>query len=201
MAKINSTQITFVDITDSRKLDVYISSNLPTTQIRNSNTGAYSPDWSVTNLRLIPDVYLDSKKITPESIQWYSQVGTTETELNTNLTLTVATNVLSNNPIITYKCKVTYQNIEAFREITFMRADTGRDGSNGVDGTGVTILGSYNTLTELQAAHPTGNAGDAYIVDGDLYVWAVDDAMWENVGNIQGPPGADGRDAKNIVLC
>ena len=62
----------------------------------------------------------------------------------------------------------------------------------GSDGTSVNILGSYNTLEELETAHPTGNVGDAYIVQGDMYVWCVDSNSWENVGNIQGPTGADG---------
>lgn len=58
----------------------------------------------------------------------------------------------------------------------------------GTDGTSVTILGSYNTLAELQAAHPTGSLGDAYIVSGDLYVWTG--SAWSNVGQIQGPAGS-----------
>lgn len=63
-------------------------------------------------------------------------------------------------------------------------------GTYGVDGTSVTILGSYNTLAELQAAHPTGSLGDAYMVSGDLYVW--NGSAWENVGQIQGPEGPQG---------
>ena len=133
MAKIDSNQITFVDITDTRKLDIYISSNLPTTQIYNSNTETYSPDWSKINLQLTADVYLDSKEITPKTIKWYTRVGTTETLVSSNSTLTISTNVLSNNPIITYVCRVEYQGIQAFREITFMRADTGVNGSDGAD--------------------------------------------------------------------
>lgn len=62
----------------------------------------------------------------------------------------------------------------------------------GSDGTSVNILGSYDTLEELQAAHPTGNVGDAYIIQGNMYVWCLDTNSWENVGNIQGPTGADG---------
>lgn len=64
-------------------------------------------------------------------------------------------------------------------------------GTYGVDGTSVTILGSYNSLAELQTAHPTGNLGDAYMVAGDLYVW--NGSSWENVGQIQGPQGAPGQ--------
>jgi hypothetical protein len=44
----------------------------------------------------------------------------------------------------------------------------------------------------LQTAHPTGNAGDGYLVDGDLYVWDAIGEEWDNVGNIQGPTGPQG---------
>lgn len=200
MAKINSNQVAFVDLTENRKLDVYINSNLPITQIKNSNLDTYTPDWSVTNLQLRADIYLNSSEVAPKTIEWYAKINQTETLVSTTPYLTITTNVLSDNPIVTYICKATYQNLESQSQITFSRIDTGLDGTNGVDGTGVTILGSYNTLDELQTAHPTGEAGDSYIVDGDLYVWAADNAQWENVGNIQGPAGADGKDAKNIIL-
>ena len=45
--------------------------------------------------------------------------------------------------------------------------------SNGKDGTGVNILGSYDTFDELVAAHPTGAPGDAYLIYGQLYVWSA----------------------------
>lgn len=64
---------------------------------------------------------------------------------------------------------------------------SGRDGTNG---TSVTIKGSYNTYAELIAAHPTGSDGDAYMVGTDLYVW--NGSAWEDVGQIQGPPGTNG---------
>lgn len=63
-------------------------------------------------------------------------------------------------------------------------------GAKGSDGTSVSILGSYDSLAELEAAHPTGNVGDAYMVSGDLYVW--NGTEWENVGQIQGPQGPTG---------
>ena len=63
-------------------------------------------------------------------------------------------------------------------------------GRDGVDGTSVTILGSYSTLADLQAAHPTGSAGDSYMVGADLYVW--NGSAWEDVGQIQGPQGPQG---------
>lgn len=197
---IRSGSLTFLDVTDDRKLEVYIASNQPTVQIFNSNKNTYSPNWETTSLILTPDVFLDSKEITDESsieFKWYKKIGseTTETEIATTKTLTISTNVMSSNsPIITYICAVIYQGITAREQITYNLSETGKDGS---DGTSVNILGSYNSLSELQAAHPTGNSGDAYIINGNLYVWSTDDSMWVNVGNIQGPAGES---AKNITL-
>ena len=68
----------------------------------------------------------------------------------------------------------------------------GPKGDDGKDGTGVTILGSYSTVTELNVAHPAGNPGDAYMVDGDLYVWSMTVNVWLNVGSIRGPKGDKG---------
>lgn len=65
-------------------------------------------------------------------------------------------------------------------------------GTYGTDGTSVTILGSYNTLAELEAAHPTGNVGDSYMVAGDLYIWDATEMEWSDVGRIQGPEGPQG---------
>lgn len=71
--------------------------------------------------------------------------------------------------------------------------------SCGKDGTGVTILGSYDSEDALNAAHPTGNAGESYLIDGYLYVWSASETKWKNVGKIQGPAGANGTDGKTPV--
>lgn len=70
-------------------------------------------------------------------------------------------------------------------------------GATGATGTSVTILGSYNTYAELIAAHPTGNAGDGYLVAGYLYVW--NGSQWQNVGQIKGDTGATGKGISSIV--
>ena len=75
------------------------------------------------------------------------------------------------------------------------------DGADGKDGTSVTILGSYSTEAELLAAHPNGNAGDGYLVAGDLYVWSVSTSAWQNVGSIQGPAGKDGTDGVSPIIA
>ena len=74
---------------------------------------------------------------------------------------------------------------------------TGATGTAGADGTGVSILGSYATLSALQAAHPSGQTGDAYLINGELYVWTG--SSWTNVGSIQGPTGSTGPTGASIT--
>lgn len=69
---------------------------------------------------------------------------------------------------------------------------TGPQGEPGKDGTGVTIKGSYESEEALKAAHPTGTAGDAYLVNGNLYVWSETASDWNDVGEIKGPKGDKG---------
>lgn len=205
----HSSTVTFLDRTDERKLEVYISSNNPTVQIYNNNTDEYTPDWSVTNLKLTATIYLDSTQVTPTTVQWYTRIGTTETLVGSTASLTVSTNVLSTNPIITYICRATYQNVNAVKEITFARTDTGK---NGKDGTSVNIKGTatsvseisntdYYTITYSGSDVSSAQLNDAYMYNGDLYV-CVDSRdgvdYFINVGRIQGPRGED---AKNIIVA
>lgn len=83
----------------------------------------------------------------------------------------------------------------------------GPQGAPGIDGTSFVVLGRYATVAALEAAHPDGNAGEAWTVgsaeENDIYLWNVDTREWQNIGHIQGPPGPagtpgkDGRDGKS----
>ncbi len=77
----------------------------------------------------------------------------------------------------------------------------GPQGEPGADGTGVTILDAYATEEELRAAHPTGQPADAYLVDGDLYVWSAQENDWLNAGTIQGPAGPAGPQGPNQLTA
>ena len=50
------------------------------------------------------------------------------------------------------------------------KGEKGDKGDPGKDGTGVTIKGSYDSEVDLKSDHPTGVVGDAYLVNGNLYV-------------------------------
>lgn len=62
-------------------------------------------------------------------------------------------------------------------------------GSKGADGTSITIKGTLSDTSKLPA---TGTERDAYIINGDLYVW--NGSKWENVGQIKGEKGDKGDD-------
>ena len=65
-------------------------------------------------------------------------------------------------------------------EIGTVKGDKGDKGDTGV---GTTIKGSYNSLEELIAEHPTGDDTDAYLVDSNFYFWNGN--QWENTGSIK----------------
>ena len=63
----------------------------------------------------------------------------------------------------------------------------GPQGPAGETGSGLQILDSYSTLADLQAAHPTGSAGDAYMVGSDLYIWSPTTSSWTDIGALSSP--------------
>jgi len=72
----------------------------------------------------------------------------------------------------------------------------GPQGEPGVDGTSFVIKAMYPTYAALVAAHPTGEAGDAYLVgddsDSTCFLWDAEREAWTNIGPIRGPRGIDG---------
>ena len=213
---ITSGVVTFMDTTDNRKIDVYITSNLPTVQIKNSNTNAYTPDWTSTPLVLDAYVYLDSQDVTDKTtVSWYKKdtLGT-ETLIANTKTIMINTNDLDANQLIVYVCKALYKasdadnGVEDVEQITFSQVSTGVNGS---DGTGINIKGTatsvsaipetdYYTITYEGSDVSNAGLNDSYMYNGDLYV-CVDSKdgvdYFINVGRIQGPKGED---AKTIVL-
>ena len=76
-------------------------------------------------------------------------------------------------------------------------------GDKGDTGDGVNILDTYDSLSDLQTAHPVGNPGDGYMVGAttprDLYTWNRPTSSWVNQGALQGVKGDTG-DAGTITV-
>ena len=56
-----------------------------------------------------------------------------------------------------------------------------------MNASGVNIKGSFDSFEDLQQSVTNPEAGDGYLVDGDLYLWL--DGAWKNVGRIKGDAG------------
>lgn len=61
----------------------------------------------------------------------------------------------------------------------------------GPQGAGLQVLDEYATLAALQAAHPTGSAGDMYLVGTSpnftLYLWSTSSNAWVDGGALTSP--------------
>ena len=123
---LTSSQQTFVDITDQRKLSAYITSNLPKTQSEDPNVlpHVYAPSWATSHLVLTPVIFLDQTNVALNAsgltISWKRKDGTgAETALTAGETvsggiLTVSQNKLSasSSGMITYICYISYYDSE-----------------------------------------------------------------------------------------
>ncbi len=139
--------------------------------------------------------YFKGKQIIPSVSISGSNTGITTSKTNTYLRFSVSNSTAISNLVNEYTITFTYT--EDNTTYTVNKKVNVVLALKGSDGTSVNILGSYNSLDELKTAHPTGNVGDAYIVQGSMYVWSIETNTWENVGNIQGPAGVDGQEGKS----
>lgn len=185
-----------LDMSEGRTMYASVSSNLPTTQILNSNTNAYTPDWSSSNLILTPVVLLNDTSIeytdSNLSVVWMRKLSSgTETalssgEMQSGNRLYVTANVLSQsgvNGLISYVAHVTYTNddlstITSTASMTFALVTTGQDGSSGDPGQDAIMLFVYapnGTVFINNAGNLPIKAslylGSEEVASGVTYVW------------------------------
>lgn len=196
---ISSSMITFIDTTDTQKVDVHISSNYPITQIYDANTGKFTPNWEVSggSLRLTATVYADSTDVSSLSTttyQWFKD-STSGTPLATTRNLAIKENVLEDNTtgMVTYICKVTYNGESYENRITFSLIKTGINGTtaptvqaqysvDGSDGSWETALdptvhkyihfsydGGLNWTAPIKIAGEQGKDGQSVSLKGTAY--------------------------------
>ena len=217
--KIQSNSITFIDQTDSRKLEIYIKSNLPTVQIYNKNESgseAFTPNWEDDKgLELKADVFLDSRKIEENysstySVKWYKE----DTVVANNIdTINIKENTLKDIPILTYVFEATYQGIVASARITFVRVDSGLDG-DGKEGRGVAEIEEYYLATTASSGVTINTDGwtkEVQTIDSSKrYLWNYETIIYTDttsssttpivvgVYGKDGAAGTKGADGKGI---
>lgn len=76
------------------------------------------------------------------------------------------------------------------------RGDKGDKGDKGEQGNGLNIKGTYDSLSALQSAHPTGAEGDVYATNDTnpptVYIWDTVTSSWSSIGAVQGAKGDTG---------
>ena len=81
----------------------------------------------------------------------------------------------------------------------------GPQGEQGPAGEGLQILDIYPTLAALQAAHPTGSPGDAYLVGSGgsymLYIWSTSSSAWSDGGSLTSPSPSSAAPAMDGVAA
>lgn len=145
MAIKATSQVTIMDLKDGRALSAYLTSNLPKTQILDTNDNTYSPSWENTHLTITPVIMMGQDNIplgsTGLTIQWKRKIGAgVETELVSGESvaggiLTVNKNVLSpaenSAGLITYIAFISYVDpdteavLSITNDITFSLVTTG----------------------------------------------------------------------------
>lgn len=169
---LHSGSVQFIDTTDTSKIDIHVSANLPTVQIYSTESeNKFTPNWENNNLILVATVWADSVNVTDNATyQWYKHINTdSEGEPIgspisgvSGSTLTIATNELNpedeynkNISTIRYRCEATYNNKPFSGELSFAKILNGTNGSDGspapavqarysVDGTDSNLSAEFN---------------------------------------------------------
>lgn len=88
-------------------------------------------------------------------------------------------------------------------KLFYRQGAAGTNGTNGTNGTSVTIKGTFSSTSGLVGL--VAVLGDAYIIDGDLYVCTTASSNsvlsdFTNVGQFQGEDGADGAEGARTFV-
>lgn len=199
MAILTSSQQTFIDITDQRKLSAYITSNLPKTQVEDPNVlpHTYSPSWSASGLTLTPVLFLDQTSLslsaTGLTISWKRKDGSgSETSLTTGETvsdsiLTVNEDKLadSSSGMITYICYISYYDSETKNTVNITSDMTYTLVKNAENArlayvTSDTYVFKYNTSGTLIGASQASLTGKVQGVSISKWQYKNSSGEWED---------------------
>lgn len=197
MAVITSSQQTFIDITDQRKLSAYITSNLPKTQVEDPNVlpHTYSPSWASTNLKLTPVLFLDQTSISLSStgltISWKRKDGSgSESSLSSGETvnggiLTVNQDKLSasSSGMLTYICYISYYDSETKNTVNITADMTYTLVKNAENArlayvTADTYVFKYNTSSTLVGATQSTLTGQVQGVSIEKWQYKNSSGAW-----------------------
>ena len=125
-----------------------------------------------------------NESVSDISTKYYLSTSTTEL-IGGNWLDTLPTADEQEGKYLWYKIITTYKDPNIEPKETEPVCISARDGK---DGTSINIIDSLPSTSDLPAS---GNPGDCYTVNGELYIWSEATASWKPVGQIKGEPGAN----------
>lgn len=124
MAIISRGQITIVDLNDGKSINLYLGSNVATTQIFNKENSSYVPNWTVSPFLVItPEVYVTG--VATNQVSRLKGVPTWKINGSTNLATYGATAATTSPYALTIKQNMTtVAQMQIECEVTYVDPDT-----------------------------------------------------------------------------
>lgn len=124
MAIISRGQITIVDLTDGKSINLYLGSNVATTQIFNKENSSYTPNWTVSPFLVVtPEVYVTG--VGTNQVSCLKGVPTWKINGSTTLSTYGATAATTSPYALTIKNNMTTANqLQIECEVTYVDPDT-----------------------------------------------------------------------------
>lgn len=189
MGIVSSGSISLVDLNDAKQLQLYIGSNIQKSQIYNSTTGTYTPNWPTTKPVLTPQLYVAGSTAnvisSAKTIKWFVdglEITTSTTDYTLAAsgvkTLTINTNVLA--PVIArrFTAEVTYTDPDTLVDITgiadieFTKLTAASDGSDAITALISNESASIATLADGSGGVFAGATSTISIFEGTTDVTA-----------------------------
>lgn len=160
-----------------------------------SNVHELNLDWIIEKMKYLIDQWESyGTEVDADAVAGLSPQVTVEGDLKTGLTFHFTLVPGPEGPSGPTGNGIAMAVMDADYQLTliFTNGDTWTSPSlKGDTGEGLEILDTYATLADLQTAHPTGSAGDAYLIGVSpsftLYIWSTANAAWADVGALTSP--------------
>ncbi len=191
---VASGQITLVDLNDAKSLTSYITSTSPRIQIYDNHASTYTPNWSTSNVTLVPNLFLTGSSTAiignAKSVTW-DKDGTTITSGSGGYTiaasnatnpfaLTIAQNILTTaSPNGRYNCTIVWTDTTFNVDVTSICSIDFALAQNGTGGVS-SVLSNDAAIVATLADGSGGVYGGANLATtASVYVGGSDDsANW-----------------------
>ena len=144
MAIVATDQITLIDITDTRSVQVFLAHNHPVYQVYKPGENVFKPNWEEDSLKIVPSVYvsgiLEDQIQNLVSVEWFIDgkllKTTEETRVEKN-SLEIKKNLLDKKDFIRVTIKIVYYDtssgvfLNGVQSMEFVKVEKGEDGRPG----------------------------------------------------------------------